>query len=40
MKTTLSQIENKIYIVRGTQVMLDSDLADRYKTEAKYLVGQ
>lgn len=30
-------IENKIYTVRGVQVMLDSDLADLYNTETKFI---
>ena len=36
---SLSQkdIEDKIFIVRGLQVMLDSDLAMLYDTETKYI---
>ena len=30
-------IQNKIYTVRGMQVMLDSDLADLYQVETKQL---
>ena len=32
-----TQIENLIYNVRGVQVMLDSDLAEMYQTETKYI---
>ncbi len=31
----LSDIENKIYLVRGLPVMLDSDLAKMYKVATK-----
>ena len=31
------QITEKIYIIRGTKVMLDRDLASLYKVETKYL---
>ncbi len=31
------QIENKIFIIRDKQVMLDSDLAIMYQTETKYI---
>lgn len=31
------QIEDKIYTIRGVQVMLDNDLAVMYKTETKYI---
>lgn len=36
---TISQkhIENKIFNIRGVQVMLDSDLAEMYQTETKYI---
>ena len=30
-------IENKIFTVRGQQVMLDRDLAELYQVETKYL---
>ena len=33
----MSQIENKIYTIRGVQIMLDSDLAWLYQTETKYI---
>lgn len=33
----LPPIENLIYIIRGKQVMLDSDLARLYGVETKYL---
>ncbi|MBK24679.1 MAG: DNA-binding protein [Halobacteriovorax sp.] len=33
-------IEKKIYIIRDTKVMLDSDLADLYGVETKYLNRQ
>lgn len=31
------ELESKIYTIRGVQVMLDSDLAEIYQTETKYL---
>lgn len=31
------EIQNKIYIIRGFQVMIDSDLAELYQVETKYL---
>lgn len=37
METSISQIENKIYTIRGLQVMLDSDLAVMYQVETKVL---
>ena len=37
MALTLAQIEHKIYTIRGVQVMLDSDLADLYHTETKFI---
>jgi len=37
MEITISNIENKIYTIRGMQVMLDSDLAEMYQTETKYI---
>jgi hypothetical protein len=30
-------IENKIFTIRGVQVMLDSDLAVLYQTETKFI---
>lgn len=33
----LQDIQNKIYEIRGYKVMLDSDLAELYQTETKYL---
>jgi hypothetical protein len=35
--TELSRIQNKIYTIRGKQVMIDSDLAELYGVETKYL---
>jgi hypothetical protein len=37
MELAKSNIENKIYLVRGVQVMLDSDLAELYNTETKFI---
>lgn len=37
---SLSKIENMIYMIRGQKVMLDSDLADLYEVETKYLNRQ
>ena len=37
MELTLAQIENRIYTVRGVQVMLDRDLAAMYHVETKVL---
>ena len=37
MALTLAQIEHKIYTIRGVQVMLDSDLANLYHTETKFI---
>lgn len=37
LAVTDAQIRNMIYTVRGEQVMLDSDLAELYDTETKYL---
>ena len=31
------QIENRIFTIRGVQVMLDSDLAEMYQAETKYI---
>ncbi|RLA61282.1 MAG: ORF6N domain-containing protein [Epsilonproteobacteria bacterium] len=36
-KVTLKNLENKIYIIRGQRVMLDSDLAELYGVETKVL---
>ena len=33
----LAKIEGMIYIIRGQKVMIDSDLADLYDVETKYL---
>lgn len=35
--TSQDQIENKIYHLRGVQVMLDSDLAALYQVETRML---
>ena len=40
MEITISQIENKIYSIRGLQVMLDSDLAVMYQVETKRINEQ
>jgi hypothetical protein len=40
MDLTSSKIENKIYTIRGIQVMLDSDLADLYDMETKRINEQ
>ena len=37
MELVKSNIENKIYTLRGLQVMLDSDLAELYHTETKII---
>jgi hypothetical protein len=37
MEVAVQYIENKIYTLRGLQVMLDSDLAELYETETKYI---
>ena len=37
MEISISQIENKIYTIRGLQVMLDSDLAVMYQVELRVL---
>ena len=37
MELVQSNIENKIYAIRGVQVMLDSDLAELYNTETKFI---
>ena len=33
----LNQIQNLVYVIRGQQVMLDSDLAMLYQVETKQL---
>ena len=35
--TVIEEIEEKIYVIRGQRVMLDSDLADIYQVETKLL---
>ena len=35
METTEVAIKNLIYVIRGQQVMLDSDLAELYQVETK-----
>lgn len=37
MNIQLDQIQNKIYVIRGVQVMLDSDLAELYGVETRVL---
>lgn len=37
MDIQIDQIQNKIYVIRGTQVMLDSDLAELYGVETRVL---
>jgi len=37
MATKLTQIQKRIYVIRGKRVMLDSDLAYLYEVEAKRL---
>lgn len=37
MEIVKSNIENRIYLIRGVQVMLDSDLAELYNTETKFI---
>jgi hypothetical protein len=37
MESSLNHIENRIYSIRGVQVMLDNDLAELYQTETKYI---
>ena len=37
MEISISKIEKSIYTIRGFQVMLDSDLAEMYQTETKYI---
>ena len=40
IKLDEKDIENKIYEIRGVQVMLDSDLSESYDVETKYLKRQ
>jgi len=35
--SAISKIEKMIYVIRGQKVMLDSDLAELYDVETKYL---
>ena len=37
MQLAISEINNKIYTIRGIKVMLDSDLAELYQVETRYL---
>lgn len=37
MELTIRNVEHKIYSIRAMQVMLDSDLAELYQTETKYI---
>lgn len=37
MEIQLDQIQDKIYVIRGVQVMLDSDLAELYGVETRVL---
>ena len=37
ISSIFSEIENKIFTIRGLPVMLDSDLANLYRVETKYL---
>lgn len=37
MEISISKIEKSIFTIRGLQVMLDSDLAEMYQTETKYI---
>ena len=37
MQLTVQDINNKIFVIRGQKVMLDSDLAKLYQVETKYL---
>jgi hypothetical protein len=37
MELINAQIEHKIYTIRGMQVMLDSDLANFYHAETKFI---
>lgn len=37
MEIDVDQIQNKVYVIRGVQVMLDSDLAELYGVETRVL---
>lgn len=37
MDLSVRNIESKIHTIRGVQVILDSDLAEMYQTETKYI---
>ena len=37
MKLVISNVKNKIYTIRGIQVILDSELPVLYHTETKYI---
>jgi hypothetical protein len=37
MEISIKKIENKIFTIRGVQVMLDSDLAEMYNVEPRVL---
>jgi hypothetical protein len=37
MKLEISNLQGRVYFVRGKRVMLDFDLADLYGVETKYL---
>lgn len=37
---SVSAVDNRIYVIRGRQVMLDEDLAELYGVETKRLVQQ
>jgi hypothetical protein len=37
MDLKINNIQNKIYTIRGVQVMLDSELSVLYHTETKYI---
>ena len=34
---TIAEFENRIYSIRGVQVMIDSDLAEMYEVETKQI---
>ncbi|MBP6611175.1 MAG: ORF6N domain-containing protein [Paludibacter sp.] len=37
MEVVRTNIEHKIHLIRGVQVMLDRDLAELYNTETKFI---
>ena len=39
MESTIQTIDNNIYTIRDTKIMLDSDLAKLYQVETKVLRG-